>query len=677
MLRTVTSGLSALFMCGISVCATLTLATSAYAIDAVVTPVVKDLKNPESVCIGAEGKIPVYYVTVMGERDTPGDGVVMRVQPGKAEPFATGLDDPKGIAFHNDTLYVADVKKVVAIDPKGKVSVIAAPEAFPIPPLFLNDIAVDQLGNVYVTDTGDRKGAGGGLFRISNDGKVTAVVHATKTPEIKGPNGVLVDDIDHVLLADMLAGIVYRVTVADGSMEKIAEGFQGADGLARDWDGNLYLSQVSNGNISVLRKATGKWEPLKTGAFTSANDICLNYRNGWVVVPDMKGGTISTVSFASNNPRDVDESPLASVGVEVGWPELPLVRAIMLTNAGDGSGRKFVASQMGKVYVLPDDESATEAKLFFDMESKVFYKDNENEQGFLGMAFHPKFKENGEFFVYYSTTEKPLTSVISRFKVDPSNPTQALASSEEEIMRIDQPFWNHNGGTLAFGPDGYLYVGLGDGGKFGDPYGNAQNLSTLLGSILRIDVDHRDGDKAYSVPKDNPFVSKAGAAPEIYAYGVRNIWRLAFDRADGTLWAADVGQDIWEEINVVTKGGNFGWNPREAMHQYGPTGSKPMPEFIEPLWEYHHDIGRSITGGYVYRGKKVPALVGKYVYADYVTGRIWAFEVDAAKKKVVSNREIMGNVSPVMSFGEDEDGELYFMTINGTRDGRISRFVAK
>ena len=170
-------------------------------------------------------------------------------------------------------------------------------------------------------------------------------------------------------------------------------------------------------------------------------------------------------------------------------------------------------------------------------------------------------------------------------------------------MRIKQPFWNHNGGTMVFGPDGYLYIGLGDGGAFNDPQMNGQNVQTLLGSILRIDVDHKDEKLNYAIPHDNPFVGEARfAREEVYAYGLRNVWRISFDRENGQLWAADVGQDTWEEINLIRKGGNYGWNLREGRHKFGPAGSEPRADLIEPIWEYHHDIGKSITGGNVYRG---------------------------------------------------------------------------
>lgn len=349
------------------------------------------------------------------------------------------------------------------------------------------------------------------------------------------------------------------------------------------------------------------------------------------------------------------------------FPHLRIRRPVVFTNAGDGSNRMFVCEQQGVIRVLPNDEQVKEATVFLDIEDQVVYKDKENEEGLLGLAFHPKFKENGQFYLYYNTTEKPHTCVLSRFTVSKDDPNKADPNSEQELLRIDQPYWNHNGGTLCFGPDGMLYIGLGDGGLARDPHGNGQNLKTWLGSLLRIDVDHRDAGKPYAVPKDNPFVNQPGAQPEIFAYGFRNIWRMTFDRATGDLWAADVGQDLWEEIDIVVKGGNYGWNLREGAHKFGENGSGPRPDLIEPIWEYHHDIGKSITGGYVYRGKKIPALQGCYLYGDYVSGKLWALKYDQKARKVIANYAIVldhkklpaDNIT-VITFGEDEQGEVYF-----------------
>ncbi|QDU38410.1 Quinoprotein glucose dehydrogenase B precursor [Maioricimonas rarisocia] len=338
-------------------------------------------------------------------------------------------------------------------------------------------------------------------------------------------------------------------------------------------------------------------------------------------------------------------------------------RSIVLTHAGDDSGRVFVAEQRGRIYVFENSRDVKESKVFIDLEDRVTYQDKQNEEGFLGLAFHPRYEDNGEFFVYYTTSKKPNTSVISRFRVDPADANRADPDSEEVIMEIEQPFWNHNGGTIEFGPDGYLYVGLGDGGSANDPYDNAQNLGTLLGSILRIDVDRKENGKNYAIPEDNPFTDSEDKRPEIYAYGLRNVWRLGFDRETGHLWAADVGQNLWEEINIVTNGGNYGWNRREGMHPFGREGADASDDLIDPIWEYDHQVGKSITGGVVYRGKKLPELYGKYVYADYVSGKIWALKYDEENEEVVSNEAIPSPKMPIVSFGEDAEGEIYFLMV--------------
>ena len=351
------------------------------------------------------------------------------------------------------------------------------------------------------------------------------------------------------------------------------------------------------------------------------------------------------------------------------------LRPIVLTHAGDGSRRIFVALQRGVIHVFPNDQSAVKTKVFLDLHKKVVYKDKENEEGLLGFCFHPNFKKNGQFFLYYTTTDAPHTSVVSRFRVFKNHPNVADPDSEEEIFRIKQPFWNHNGGTIVFGPDGYLYIALGDGGSANDPHGNGQNLKTLLGSILRIDVDRQDGRRKYAIPKDNPFVGRKDARAEIYAYGLRNVWRMSFDRKTGMLWAGDVGQKIWEEIDIIVKGGNYGWSVREAFHPFGPKGVGPRPELIDPIWEYHHDVGKSITGGNVYRGKRLKKVLGgAYLYADYVSGKIWALRYNAKKKTVTANRPIPGNKMPVITFGEDQQGDTYFCIVAANGKG-IYRFV--
>lgn len=366
--------------------------------------------------------------------------------------------------------------------------------------------------------------------------------------------------------------------------------------------------------------------------------------------------------------KDVDTSEI-KVGLRRVFPEVQIKRPIVVTHANDDSDRVFVASQLGKIHVLKNDEEAEESEVFLDIEKQVVYIDKKNEEGLLGLAFHPKYKENGQFFVYYTTTSAPHVSVISRFTVSKNNPNKADASSEEEVLRIPQPYWNHNGGRICFGPDGYLYIGLGDGGSGNDPHGNGQNLKTWLGSILRIDIDKKEGGRGYAIPKSNPFVGHKDALPEIYAYGLRNVWGMGFDRETGQLWAADVGQKLWEEINIIKRGGNYGWSVREGFHKFGPKGVGPRKGLIEPIWEYPHEekqgtvggqFGKSITGGRVYRGKAISNLGGYYVYADYVSGKVYALKYDG--KTVSQNRLIPSSNIPVMAFGEDGNGEIYYTT---------------
>lgn len=378
---------------------------------------------------------------------------------------------------------------------------------------------------------------------------------------------------------------------------------------------------------------------------------------------------ILAVASMARAAEKIDESPLPLEAARA-FPNLEFIRPLLLTHAGDGSGRVFVCSQLGKIHVLDGaDENADKTQIFLDIEKRVVYKDNENEEGLLGLAFHPKYKENGQFFVFYTSMAAPHLSVISRFRVSKDDPNHADPNSEEEILRVKRPFWNHDGGTIIFGPDGYLYIALGDGGLANDPLKNGQKMTTVLGKILRIDVDHKDAGLEYAVPKDNPFVgakdTTGDVRGEIWAFGLRNVWRMAFDRATGLLWAGDVGQDLWEEIDIIVRGGNYGWSVREAKHKFGPNGAEPRPDLIDPIWEYHHDVGKSITGGQVYRGKKLPVLVGSYLYADYITGKTWGLKYDEKTKTVTANREIKGNIMPVVSFGEDETGEAYYMTTQG------------
>lgn len=388
----------------------------------------------------------------------------------------------------------------------------------------------------------------------------------------------------------------------------------------------------------------------------------------------------STINLAQP-PKSLETSPMP-VEVKPAYPNLRINRPIVMTGAGDGSGRLFIASQTGEIYFIDEsntDAEFADAKLFLDLNEAVTYKDRENEEGLLGLAFHPNYKETGKLYVYYTTSQRPHVSVIEEYSVSKSGPDKADLTSGRELMRIPQPFWNHNGGTLAFGPDGFLYVGLGDGGKANDPLQAGQDVSKLLGSILRIDVDTQDPGLPYGIPKDNPFFGRNGAWPEIYAFGLRNVWRMSFDDKTGAMWAADVGQNDWEEVNVIVQGGNYGWSLREGGNTFklNGNGSGPRGDLIEPLVEYPHtdDWGKSVTGGEVYRGKETPILDGYYLYGDYVTGKLWALKYDYESKTVKENRPIEWSNLPVFTFGSTDSGEILMSTMSA--GGRIYKFVAK
>lgn len=341
------------------------------------------------------------------------------------------------------------------------------------------------------------------------------------------------------------------------------------------------------------------------------------------------------------------------------FPKLEFERPTEITHAGDGTNRLFVVEQAGVIRVLENRKDAPEAKVFLDIREVTLREGN--EEGLLGLAFHPKFQQNGEFFVYYST--KPRSSVISRFRVSKDR-SKADRESEEKLLQIPQPYSNHNGGSMKFGPDGYLYIGLGDGGLRDDPHGNGQNLATLLGSILRIDVDHKDEGLAYSIPKDNPFIKRRDARGEIWAYGFRNVWRIAFDRQTGDLWAADVGQDRFEEVNLVEKGGNYGWNIREGKHDFKPNTPAKPESLRDPLVEYFRGEGQSVTGGIAYRGEQLQDFVGAYFYGDYLSGNVWALWQENGQ--LVKNAQVARTGLQIAAFGEDQAGEMYLCAFDGS-----------
>ena len=324
-----------------------------------------------------------------------------------------------------------------------------------------------------------------------------------------------------------------------------------------------------------------------------------------------------------------------------------------IVNAGDGSGRLFIVEQPGRIRVVQAGRLLD--RPFLDISDRVGA--NGSERGLLGLAFHPKYKENGYFYVNY--TDRNGNTVISRFKVT-GDANAADPASEKRLLGVQQPFANHNGGSMAFGPDGDLYLGLGDGGSAGDPFGNGQSVNTLLGKILRLDVDHGD---PYAIPADNPFAN-GGGKPEIWAYGLRNPWRFSFDAASGDLYIGDVGQDTWEEIDYLPAGSpggtNFGWNAMEGSHAFKGGNSAA---FTAPAIDYAHAVGGcSVTGGYVYRGKTLPDWNGVYLYGDYCSGMVWGLLKSNSGWK---SAHLFDTGLSISTFGVDENGELYLAWYGG------------
>lgn len=370
---------------------------------------------------------------------------------------------------------------------------------------------------------------------------------------------------------------------------------------------------------------------------------------------------------------------LPKVEFERVLPELKLDRPVWMEEGA--GGKMFVVEQRGRIVTVAKGSSGAEAKEFFNIVDRKPFVDN--EEGLLGLAFHPGVATNKLFYVYYSG-HNPRRSVVSEFKIGAGD--VADMTSERVVMEVAQPYGNHNGGQISFGPDGFLYITLGDGGAGNDPHNNGQNMAALLGKILRVDVNTRGNFEkkllGYGIPQDNPFVNMPfGVRPEIWAYGLRNVWRFSWDRETREMYAGEVGQNLWEEVNIITKGGNYGWCVRESFHRF-----KPGPKegrYDEPIAEYPHNpqiasespfahegFGLSITGGYVYRGTKQAALRGVYVYGDYSLGTV--FGLTYKNGKATDQAILLQQPKNIMSFAEDRDGELYMLA----QDGGIYHIVA-
>ena len=337
---------------------------------------------------------------------------------------------------------------------------------------------------------------------------------------------------------------------------------------------------------------------------------------------------------------------------------------LYVTSAGDETGRLFVVEQPGRIQIVRDGEIAAEP--FLDISSIV--ESGGSEQGLLSVAFHPDYEANGQFFVGYTaqSAEGVGDNTIARYRVSADDPDRADAASGEVLLAVTDPYSNHNGGLVLFGPDGYLYAGFGDGGAGGDPEQNAQNPSTLLGSVLRLDVDGESPDRPYAIPEDNPFADGAEGQPEVWAYGLRNPWRFSFDQLTGEFYLADVGQREIEEVNALSADGlggeNYGWPMLEGTSCFA-IADCVADGLVLPVAEYSHEFGCSVTGGYVYRGEAIPSLQGVYLFADYCSGLLWGMGRGADGTWVTAPPVETGmNIS---SFGEDAAGEVYLTDLNG------------
>jgi glucose/arabinose dehydrogenase len=395
---------------------------------------------------------------------------------------------------------------------------------------------------------------------------------------------------------------------------------------------------------------------------------------------------------------------LPKLDVKPAYPNLKFNRPLGMIEAPDGTHRQFVFEQDGHIWILPADHNGTDPKLFLDISDRKPFVDN--EEGLLSLAFHPQFKTNGKFYLFYSHPSSPKHTILAEWQVSKKDADKADPATERVLLKVkkEPQNWNHNGGTILFGPDGYLYLSIGDGGAGYDPRDAAQKLNNIYGKIIRIDVNSKTDGLEYGIPKDNPFVDASKQAElkadpcdqaanvtrqEIWAYGTRNMWRMSFDRETGELWAGEVGQDLWEEVDIIKKGGNYGWSAHESFHvlnqQRGGTnhevrGSEP----IDPIIEYahnnrlqaqskfpNHSIGISITGGYVYHGKKIPSLKGVYVYGDFQMGTIWGLKYENGKLTADDTLVPANGRRNISSFAEDSNGELYMLSF----DGNIYEFV--
>jgi len=370
-------------------------------------------------------------------------------------------------------------------------------------------------------------------------------------------------------------------------------------------------------------------------------------------------GAIFLASCGSTNTTPQPNVPPTSLKLSLNTVVSGLSSPVDLEVSADNIGRLFVVEQPGTIRIISN--SALLPTPFLDISSQV---DFGGEKGLLGLAFHPSYSQNRRFFVNYDrVVGGQMQTVISEFEASATNPNLADRTTERILFTVDQPFPNHKGGQLVFGPDSFLDIGLGDGGSGGDPLRNGQNLETMLGKMLRIDVDHTSSGLPYAIPPDNPFAS-GGGLPEIWSYGLRNPWRFSFDRPSGRLFCADVGQEHYEEVDILQKGGNFGWNIMEGLHCFNSASGCNMSGLTLPIAEYDHTEGDAVIGGYVYHGTAIPQLADTYLLSDFGSGTIW--NLTESPPGTWTRTRLLSTGRNVSSFGQDSSGELYVLDYSGS-----------
>ncbi|MCY3602581.1 MAG: PQQ-dependent sugar dehydrogenase [Chloroflexi bacterium] len=422
---------------------------------------------------------------------------------------------------------------------------------------------------------------------------------------------------------------------------------------------------------AVLLACGGSSMPDRTPPATGSPSPSPSPASTPAATPDATStAAVATPSPAATEAPDPPDQPPAAVLVPA-FPGLPeYERPIDLVHL-PAQNLVLIVLQEGRVLGVPPDGPYDAPYTVHDQRESTACC---NEDGLLSIALDPDFRTNGYVYAFYSAAEPRGVSRLSRFATTGQGETFAFdPASELTLFEVGQPYVNHNGGTVLFGPDGMLYLGIGDGGAANDPHGHGQNLRTHLSTIIRIDVRNATRDEPYAIPPDNPFVDEAGALPEIWAYGLRNPWRMSFDRETGLLWAGDVGQNDVEEVSIIERGGNYGWKTMEGSRCFHPETGCDRSGLILPVWEYSHAVGCSITGGLVYRGEAIPALYGWYVYTDYCTGHITAIHAETAATRGFVEPVVLWDKGPIeaVSFAEDAGGELYFVTFRG-----IFRLVA-